>query len=109
MWSNCYSFSNILLNIYKFYSTFQLLVVVKNHEIVKNSLIVIKDFSVDSLLETQISKNDLDEITNDFFSKLRKGLPGTPSRMRGNIFDKKRKAEKKLPNKEGLFDYMFVS
>ena len=27
------------------------------------------------------------------FSKLRKGLPGTPSRMRGNIFDKKRKAD----------------
>ena len=66
---------------------------VKNHEIVKNSLIIIQDFPVESLIESQINQNDLDELSNDFFSKIRKGLPGTPSRMRGNIFDKKRKAD----------------
>ena len=59
----------------------------------KKSLVIIKEFSVETVIDSKLNVNDLDELSNTFFTKLRNGQPGTPSRMRGNIFDKKRKAE----------------
>ena len=52
-----------------------------SYKIVKSSLLLIKDFSTEQIVDYKINFYDLIELSNSFFTKLRGGLPGTPSRM----------------------------